>query len=100
MWHSWGGSRQGEALLELYKITQDDKYLKAVKLLADEFYPVLLSLGPVYQISEYIMLYPQIAYGVEPIISTLVKLYSVSKDDNYAYMASLFGGFFLKRITI
>ena len=39
------------------------------------------------------MLYPQIAYGVEPIISTLVKLYSVSKDDNYAYMASLFGGF-------
>lgn len=95
LWHSWG-SRQGEALLELYKITQDDKYLKAVKLLADEFYPVLLSLGPVYQISEYIMLYPQIAYGVEPIESTLVKLYSVSKDDNYAYMASLFGGFFEK----
>jgi len=95
LWHSWG-SRQGEALVELYKITQDDKYLEAGKFLAEEFYPILLSLGPVYQIGEYIMLYPQIAYGVEPIISTLVKLYSITKVDNYAYMASLFGGFFEK----
>lgn len=95
LWHSWG-SRQGEALLELYRITQDEKYLESVKFLADEFYPVLLSLGPVYQIGEYIKLYPQIAYGVEPIISTLVKLYSVTQEENYAYMASLFGGFFEK----
>lgn len=93
IWHSWG-SRQGEALVELYKITQDQKYLDSAKLLADEFYPVLLSLGPVYEISEYVKLYPQIAYGVEPIISTLTKLYEVTNEEQYAYMAALFGGFY------
>lgn len=93
LWHSWG-SRQGEALVELYKITQDQRYLDSVKLLADEFYPVLLSLGPVYEISEYVKLYPQIAYGVEPIISTLTKLYEVTNDVQYAYLAALFGGFY------
>ena len=95
VWHSWG-SRQAEALLELYKITQDQRYLDSAEIIANEFYPVLLSLGPVYEIAEYVRLYPQIAYAVEPAISTLTKLYEVTKKDKYAYMASFFGGFYEK----
>ncbi|POZ90733.1 hypothetical protein AD60_05815 [Petrotoga sp. SL27] len=93
LWHSWG-SRQGESLIELYKITGNSKHLDSAIFLADEFYPVLLSLGPVYEIGKYIKTYPQIAYAVEPIISTLVKLYLVTREEKYAHMAVLFGGFF------
>jgi hypothetical protein len=93
LWHSWG-SRQGEALIELYRITGNTKYLDSAISLADEFYPVLLSLGPVYEIGKYIKMYPQIAYAVEPIISTLVKLYSVTQEEKYAYISAMFGGFF------
>ncbi|MBL5980836.1 hypothetical protein NAAC61_01280 [Petrotoga sp. 8T1HF07.NaAc.6.1] len=93
LWHSWG-SRQGESLIELYKVTGNTKYLDSAIFLADEFYPILLSLGPVYEIGKYIKMYPQIAYAVEPIISTLVELYPVTHEEKYAYMAVLVGGFF------
>ncbi|AEX86436.1 hypothetical protein Marpi_2061 [Marinitoga piezophila KA3] len=92
IWHSWG-SRQGEALLEVYNITKDKKYLESVKKLVD-FYDMLLSIGPVYEINDYIKKYPYLSYGVEVIVSTLSKLYLLTQKDIYAIKAFLFGSFY------
>ncbi|KLO24676.1 MULTISPECIES: hypothetical protein [unclassified Marinitoga] len=92
LWHTWG-SRQGEALIEVYKITKNIKYLNSVKKYVD-FYDLLLSIGPVYEIKDYIKKYPYLSYGLETIISTLSKLYLVTKEDIYAVKAFLFGSFY------
>ncbi|WP_129409444.1 hypothetical protein [Marinitoga lauensis] len=92
------GSRQGEALIEAYKITKNKNYLKAVEKYV-KFYDLLLSIGPVYEIKDYIKRYPYLSYGLETIISTLSKLYEITQKDIYAIKAYLFGSFLLEIIS-
>jgi hypothetical protein len=92
LWHTWG-SRQGEALIEAYKITNDKKYLDSVIKYVN-FYDLLLSIGPVYEIKNFIIKYPYLSYGLETIISTLSNLYLVTNNENYAIKAFLFGSFY------
>ncbi|KAF2956708.1 hypothetical protein [Marinitoga sp. 38H-ov] len=92
LWHSWG-SRQGEALIEAYNITKDKKYLNSVIEYVN-FYDLLLSIGPIYEIKNYIKIYPYLSYGVEAIVSTLSKLFLVTNNDIYAIKAFLFGSFY------
>ncbi|GAB6188611.1 hypothetical protein JCM30566_03500 [Marinitoga arctica] len=92
LWHSWG-SRQGEALIEAYKITKNKVYLDSVKNYS-KFLDLLISLGPIYEIKDYINKYPYLSYGLETIISTLSKLYLVTQEDIYAVKAFLFGSFY------
>ncbi|WGS65089.1 hypothetical protein [Marinitoga aeolica] len=92
LWHSWG-SRQGEALIEAYKITKNEEYLRSVEKYV-RFYDLLLSIGPVYEIRNYIKKYPYLSYGLEAIISTLSKLYSITQKDIYAIKAYLFASFY------
>ena len=92
IWHSWG-SRQGEALIAAYKITNNEKYLESVEKYV-KFYDLLLSIGPVYEITNYINKYPFLSYGIETIVSTLSKLYLITHKDIYAIKAFLFGSFY------
>lgn len=93
LWHSWG-SRQAEALIQLYKITGEEKYIDSVKLYADNVFNLVLSVGPLYEAGEYIKLYEQIAYGSETYISAASKLYEITKEEKYAYYTVFLYSFF------
>ncbi|MCD6254288.1 MAG: glycoside hydrolase family 9 protein [Thermotogae bacterium] len=93
-WHGWG-SRHVEAFVKLYNITKKEKYLDTAHLYADELYMKLLIVGPIYHVEEYVRLYPQLSYAAECMVSGLAELFKATKEDRYAVMAALAGGFFL-----
>jgi len=93
-YHSWG-SRQVQALAMAYQITGKGEYLESACKMADNLYPHLINMGPLYSYNRSnITLFPQIAYGVEAAVASLYALYQIEKDEKYAYMMSLLHGFF------
>jgi hypothetical protein len=92
--HSWG-SRQVQALAMAYEITQKEEYYQAASNMANNLYPHMINMGPLYDYnSSNIALFPQIAYGIEAAVSSLYYLYQVEKDENYAILMAILHGFF------
>lgn len=98
-WHSWG-SRQAQALADLYTVCGKEEYIASAKKYADNWLEVLLSLGPVYEVKDYFALYPQIAYGAEAAVSSCSSIFHATGEERYGYLAALFAGFFFRNNTL
>lgn len=95
-WNGWG-NHYPEALIEAYKILGDNRYLSIARESLDSQVPLLLSTGLIYSIGRYVKLFPELAYALECVAVPSVKLYEMTKDENYAYYSALltswlFGG--------
>jgi len=92
--HSWG-SRQVQALAMAFQITGKHEYLESACKMADNLYPHMINMGPLYAYNRvHITLYPQIAYGIEAAVASLYALYQIEENEKYALMMSLLHGFF------
>jgi len=92
--HSWG-SRQVQALAMAYEITDNEEYYLAASNMANNLYPHMINMGPLYDYSRSnINLFPQIAYGIEAAVTSLYYLYQTQGDENFAIMMALLHGFF------
>ncbi|MBN2253677.1 MAG: hypothetical protein JW701_08255, partial [Kosmotogaceae bacterium] len=92
-WHGWG-SRQLEAMAVAGEILEDDSL---VEISAESFKRssmLLINAGPLYSISGYLQLFPQIAYAAESAISAGFRLYQLTGDRDIAAITALLGSWF------
>lgn len=100
-WHAWGNI-QAYALLMAGDQLARPAYTAAGLREIDNFYPYLLKTG----LAESIQLrgdrkgyseakrerFPQIAYGIRPMVFAAVKAYALTKDPRYRELAKRLGG--------
>lgn len=90
-WHGYG-AHMLHALAEAGAVTGDAALLAAARREADRFTPhLLVSGGPIAGFFPAPVLYPQIAYAVEPQVLGLLALAEATGEPRYATMAGLFG---------
>lgn len=109
IWHAWGNS-QSDALLKFYQIKKNEKYLTSALIELDNFYKYLYDVkfleSFTYQdtISTAEKKYSQIAYGIRPMVFSLLEAYNITKDDKYAKsageIANWFNGYNLANVTM
>ena len=93
-WHAWGNT-QTEALAKAGRIFNNTTWIESAKLEADNFYLFLISRNFLHSIelcseeAPRIKDFPQISYGVRPIVSGLIQLYIATEDEKYAKLAGL-----------
>jgi hypothetical protein len=99
-WHAWGNDQAYAMLLAGEALGRDDYVASAMKEV-DNFYPYLLKSG----FAETIQIrgeggafievarrpYPQIAYGVRPMIFAALKAYALTKNEKYRTLAADLG---------
>jgi hypothetical protein len=77
-WHAWG-SRQSQALARAAAVTSEAPYLASAEAEAGHFFVHLLaSQGPIALMNPAVRAYPQIAYGMESVASSLFALADAS----------------------
>lgn len=97
LWHAWGNS-QSYALLKAGRQLNNQEYIDSALKEIDNFYPYLLMNGFaeafwINKVEEnsYIEIdknkYPQIAYGLRPMVYAVIEAYQYSKDDKYVALA-------------
>lgn len=105
-WHAWGNDQAYALLMASEALGRPDYRASALKEV-DNFYPYLLRTG----LAESIQLrgdgagfaevsrqrFPQIAYGVRPMIYAALKAYALTKDDKYRTLAADLGGWLAGR---
>ena len=93
-WHAWGNA-QTEALAKAGRMFNNTSWIESAKLEADNFYLFLISKNFLCSIEFYskeepkIRVFPQISYGIRPMVSGLVQLYITTEDEKYAKLAGL-----------
>ncbi len=95
-WHAWGNDQAYALLIAGEALGRKDYVASALKEV-DNFYPYLLRVGFAASIelrgegAGYVEVarsrYPQIAYGVRPMIYAAVKAWSLTKNDKYRAIA-------------
>ncbi|HPM94873.1 MAG TPA: hypothetical protein PLM80_04885 [Mesotoga sp.] len=93
-WHGWG-SRQLEALAMTALALEDDELLELAVDAFKEGATLLLGAGPVYSLTGFVQLFPQIAYAAEAAISTGYTLFSITNDREIATITALLGSWFI-----
>ena len=97
MWHMWGND-QTEALAIAGKLLHDRRMVSSAELEAQGFYSRLLIGGfrREMDISEdsTTKQFDQIAYGVRPMVSGLLRLYDATHNATYRTMAGLSASWF------
>jgi hypothetical protein len=98
-WHAYGND-QANALLKAGKALNKPEYIDSALKEIESFYPKLLLSGFAEGFfiqaegSKYAEIsrtkFPQIAYGIRPIVSATVEAYSYSKDNNHLTLAKNF----------
>jgi len=96
VWHAWG-NLQSYSLLKSYEINMDEKYLNAALQEINGFYKYLNdnkyyneiffknNNGLIEDISK--SKYPQIAYGIRPMVYACLEAYKITNDEKYAIQA-------------
>ncbi|WP_448377995.1 hypothetical protein [Fervidobacterium sp.] len=87
-WNGWG-NHYAEALVEAYKVLGDNRYLSVARESLDVQVPLVLSTGLIYSFGRYVKLFPELAYALECVAVPSVKLYEITKDEEYAYYSAL-----------
>lgn len=105
-WHAWGND-QAYALLSAGETLGRRDYIASALVEVDNFYPYLLRTGLAESIqirgagAGYVEVsrrrFPQIAYGVRPMISAAMKAYALTGNDKYRATAAELGGWLLGR---
>lgn len=96
VWHAWG-NLQSYSLLKSYELTKDEKYLNAALQEINGFYRYLNEkkyFNEIFFISNNGVIediskskYPQIAYGIRPMIFACLEAYKITNDEKYALQA-------------
>ncbi|MBO8160781.1 MAG: hypothetical protein H0Z24_04020 [Thermosipho sp. (in: Bacteria)] len=92
-WHGWG-NRFVEALVESYKVTKNELYLKYAKKALEIEGPLFLSTGFVYEVSSNVKLFPELSYAVESITVGAIKYYQTTNDKDIGVLAALLAGWY------
>lgn len=93
-WHAWGNT-QTEALAKAGRIFNNSPWLESARMEADNFYPFLISKNFLNSIELHLeepptmRAFPQISYGIRPMVSGLIQLYITTGDERYAKLAGL-----------
>lgn len=93
LWHGWG-SRQLEAMALASAVLEDDELLA---LSTDAFKlssMLLLSAGPIYSMSSFLQVFPQIAYAAEAAIGSGFTLFELTGSHEVAVITALLGSWF------
>ncbi len=104
LWHAWGNS-QAYALLKAGQVFNNETYIKSALLEVDHFYPYLLENGLaeafwVEQEAAHLTevkrnAFPQIAYGIRPMVWAATEAYQVTKQEKYLALADTLTSWFL-----
>lgn len=105
IWHAWGNS-QAYALLRATEVTGIDRYRDSALKEIDHFYPFLLEQGQWQSFSliglhgntvavENIQAFPQIAYGIRPMVFAAMKAWQMTKNEKYRQTAIALASWFL-----
>jgi hypothetical protein len=96
LWHAWGNS-QAYALLKVGHFFKEQKYIDAALKEVEHFYPYLLKNGfaEAFWISKesgQILetkrnRFPQIAYGIRPMVWASIEAYKITKKQKYLKQA-------------
>jgi hypothetical protein len=96
MWHAWGNN-QAYTLLKVGQKFNNQEYIDSALLEIDNFYPKMLNKGfaEAFWIKKsgdnYVEIdlkkYPQIAYGLRPMIWAASEAYQYSNNENYLLLA-------------
>lgn len=96
VWHAWG-NLQSYSLLKAYKITKNEKHLSAALQEINGYYSYLTKNKYYNEIffkrnNDIIedvskSKYPQIAYGMRPMIFACLEAYKITNDEKYAIQA-------------
>ena len=96
IWHAWGNT-QAYALLYTGRILQNDQFINAGLNEVDHFYPYCLERGFICEfkiINENDSItesnfhsFPQIAYGITPMVFASLEAYIITGDESYANLA-------------
>ncbi|MCK4570087.1 MAG: hypothetical protein KAT76_07340, partial [Bacteroidales bacterium] len=96
LWHSYGNT-QAYAMLRAGKLLGRNDFIESALTEINYFYPYLINAGYLHHI--YIIekegqicetgksMYPQIAYGIRPIVYACLEAYDITKDKKYVDMA-------------
>lgn len=105
-WHAWGND-QAYALLSAGEALGRRDYIASALTEVDHFYPYLLRTGFAEAIeirgqgARYVEVsrrrFPQIAYGVRPMISAAMKAYALTKNEKYRATAAELGAWLFGR---
>lgn len=105
-WHAWGNVQAYALLMAGERLGRKD-YLVAAMKEVDHFYPYLLRTGFAEQIeigcdgprcTELKRVpYPQIAYGLRPMVFAALKAHALTKDAKYRTLAEDLGAWLLGR---
>jgi multiple sugar transport system substrate-binding protein len=96
-WHAWG-SRSTEALATAASVLDRSDFAAAARQEADALWGRFLLAGRVpWEISPggSVTWFPQIAYGISPIVAGYLALAEATGDDRYAIFAGLTAAWFL-----
>lgn len=96
IWHAWGNT-QAYALLYTGRILQNDQFINAGLNEVDHFYPYCLERDFICEFkiimnndsiteSDF-QSFPQIAYGITPMIFASLEAYIITGDESYATLA-------------
>ncbi|SHH52487.1 glycoside hydrolase family protein [Thermosipho atlanticus] len=92
-WHGWG-NRYVEALVESYKVTKNELYLKIARKALEIEGPLFLSTGFIYSISDNVKLFPELSYAVESITVGAIKYYLLTKEEDIGILSALLAGWY------
>jgi len=96
LWHSYGNI-QAYAMLRAGKLLGRDDFIESALIEINYFYPYLINTGYLHHM--YIIekeghlceteksMYPQIAYGIRPIVYACLEAYNITKYKKYVDMA-------------
>ncbi|UCE19462.1 MAG: hypothetical protein JSV84_03705 [Gemmatimonadota bacterium] len=93
-WHAWGNG-QVQALARAGRIFGEREWMASAQTEADNFYIHLISENFLHSFEVSIQgeskidRFPQISYGIRPMVSGLIELYETTGDDKYAKLAGL-----------
>jgi hypothetical protein len=104
LWHAWGNS-QAFALLCAGSLSGEDRFISAGLREVDGFYPHCLERGFLneFQVTESndaliesdTKRFPQIAYGIRPMVFAALEAFEITSDSTYAAIAGNIGSWLL-----
>jgi hypothetical protein len=99
-WHAWG-NLQSYSLLKVYKQIKDEAMLQSAILEINSFYRYLvegnfLNELELRNINDRVSLisvkqFPQIAYGIRPMVYACIEAFNITGDSSYAILAGQIG---------
>lgn len=94
LWHGWG-NRQSMALAKAGRLLERKEWIESAQKEADIFFLRLLATRMLREMRPHPRMFPQIAYGISPIVGGFLELYNATGNEDYAIAAGLTASWFM-----